>query len=157
MMCLERLQQYLRAEKVPFELQHHAEAYTAQEVAASEHVPGKQVVKVVVVVNQDGNMAMLALPASYVVDFQKLRQDLHAGSVRLADENEFALAFPDCEIGAMPPFGHLYKLPVFVDNALAQDERIIFRAGTHTDTVSVRFADYQRLVQPRILDFAHQN
>ncbi len=156
MMCLEKLQQYLRAEKVPFELQHHPEAYTAQEVAASEHVPGKQVVKVVVV-NADGQMLMLALPACYVVDFHKLKDVLHARSLRLADENEFALAFADCEIGAMPPFGELYKLPVYADGSLAGNEHIVFQAGTHTDTLSVRFADYARVAHPTLVDFARRN
>ena len=154
MNCKDRLEAYLRENKVPFQVVHHPLAYTAQEIAASEHVPGKMLAKVVMVF-ADGKMAMLALPAPYRVDLAKAGSVLAAKQVRLAHEEEFAAAFPDCEVGAMPPFGNLYDLPVWVDKSLAEDETIVFQAGTHTDTISMKYADYQRLVKPKAADFAH--
>ena len=155
MQCKDRLEAYLRDNAVPFQVQHHPLAYTAQEVAASEHIPGKLMAKVVVAFI-DGTMAMLALPAPHRVDAAKAAAALGAKEVRLAHEQEFAAAFPDCEVGAMPPFGNLYDLPVYVDKALAEDETIVFRAGTHTDTMSVKYADFERLAKPTVADFAHR-
>jgi len=154
MNCKERLDAYLRENKVPFQVIHHPLAYTAQEVAAAEHVPGKMLAKVVMVF-ADGKLVMLALPAPHRVDLNKAAAALGAKEVRLAHEEEFVAAFPDCEVGAMPPFGNLYDLPVYMDKALAEDDTIIFQAGTHTDTVSLKYADFERLVKPRVGDFAH--
>lgn len=154
MNCKERLEAYLRDNKVPFQVQHHPVAYTAQEIAASEHVPGKMLAKVVMAF-ADGEMVMLALPAPYRVDLAKAGAVLGAKEVRLAHEEEFAAAFADCEVGAMPPFGNLYDLPVYVDKALAEDETIVFQAGTHTDTISMKYADFQRLAKPTVAEFAH--
>ena len=151
--CKERLEAHLREGKVPFQVQHHAIAFTAQEIAASEHVPGKMLAKVVMVL-ADGKMAMLALPAPYRVDLEKAAAVLGAKEVRLAREEEFAAAFPDCEVGAMPPFGNLYDVPVYVDEALAEDETIVCQAGTHTDTISLKYADYERLARPTVAAFA---
>lgn len=150
----DKLEAYLRDSKVPFQVQHHPVAYTAQEIAASEHVPGKMLAKVVMVL-ADGKMVMLALPAPYRVDLAKVSAILGAKEVRLAHEEEFAAAFPDCEVGAMPPFGNLYGLPVYVDKALAEDETIVFQAGTHTDTISMNYADFERLVKPTVAEFAY--
>ena len=150
--CKVRLEAYLREKQVPFEMRHHPRAVTAQEVAASEHVPGKMLAKTVMVL-ADGKMVMLALPAPYQVDIEKASTALRAGEVRLAQEGEFEGTFPDCEVGAMPPFGNLYEVPVYVEEALAEDETIVFRAGTHTDTMSVRYADFERLVEPTIAEF----
>jgi Ala-tRNA(Pro) deacylase len=154
--CKDRLENYLRENAVPFEVQHHPRTITAQEVAAAEHVPGKMLAKVVVVM-ADGEMVMLALPASYQVDLEKVGAVMGADEVRLADEEGFEDAFPDCEVGAMPPFGNLYDLPVYVEQALAEDETIFFRAGTHTDTMSIGYADFERLVEPTVTDFALRN
>jgi Ala-tRNA(Pro) deacylase len=154
MACKERLETYLREHSVPFQVQHHSIAYTAQELAASEHIPGKQVAKVVMVI-ADGKPAMLAVPATHRVDFGKAGAALGAKEVKLALEEELAAAFPDCEVGAMPPFGNLYGLPVCVDKALAEDETIVFPAGTHTDTISLAFADFARLVEPSVASFAY--
>ena len=154
--CKERLENHLRENGVSFEVQHHPRVITAQEVAATEHVPGKMLAKVVMVL-ADGRMIMLALPAPYEVDLQKVGEVLGAREVRLAEEEEFADAFPDCEVGAMPPFGNLYDLPVYVEEALAEDETIFFRAGTHTDTMSVRYADFERLVEPTVAEFARRD
>ena len=154
MNCKERLEAYLRDNKVPFQVQHHPVAYTAQEIAASEHVPGKMLAKVVMAF-ADGKMVMLALPAPYRVDLAKAGAVLGAKEVRLAHEEEFAAAFADCEVGAMPPFGNLYDLPVYVDKALAEDETIVFQSGTHTDTISMKYADFERLAKPAVAEFAH--
>jgi Ala-tRNA(Pro) deacylase len=153
--CKDRLEAYLREKQVPFEVRHHPVAYTAQEVAASEHVPGKMLAKTVMVL-ADGEMVMLALPAPYQVDMEKAGTALRAGEVRLAQEEEFEVAFADCEVGAMPPFGNLYDMPVYVEETLAEDETIVFRAGTHTDTMSVRYADFERLVKPTVAEFARR-
>jgi Ala-tRNA(Pro) deacylase len=154
MSAKDRLEAYLRDNKVPFQVQHHAVAYTAQQIAASEHIPGKMLTKVVMVV-ADGKLVMLALPASYRVDLAQAGAGLGAKEVRLAREAEFAAAFPNCEVGAMPPFGNLYSLPVYVDQALAADETIVVQAGTHTDTLSLKYADFERLVRPTAAEFAH--
>jgi len=146
------LEAYLREKQVPFEVRHHPKAITAQEVAASEHVPGKMLAKTVMVL-ADGKMVMLALPAPYQVDVDKAGKVLGV-EVRLAHEEEFENTFPDCEVGAMPPFGNLYEVPVYVEAALAEDETIVFRAGTHTDTMSVSYADFENLVEPTIAEFA---
>jgi Ala-tRNA(Pro) deacylase len=154
MSYLDRLQSYLRQNEVSFQIQHHPIAYTAQEVAASEHVSGKLLAKTVMVV-ADGQLVMLALPAPYRVETEKARTALGATEVRLAHEDEFASTFADCEVGAMPPFGNLYGVPVYVDRALAEDETIVFRAGTHTDTMSLNYADFERLAQPTVAEVAH--
>ena len=151
--CKVRLEAYLRDKQVPFEVRHHPRAITAQEVAASEHVPGKMMAKTVVVF-AGGETIMLALPASHRVDVDKAAAALGAKEVRLAREGELAAYFPDCEVGAMPPFGNLYDVPVWVDRSLAEDEAIVFRAGTHTDTMSLTYGDYARLAKPNVAEFA---
>ena len=154
MNCKDRLESYLRDNQVSFETHHHPTAFTAQEVAASEHTPGKMVVKVVMVL-ADGELVMLAMPAPYQADLDRVGEVLGATEVRLAHEEEFASAFPDCEVGAMPPFGNLYDLPVYVDEALAEDETIVVQAGTHTDTIHLNYADFERLVEPTVVRFAY--
>ncbi len=153
MQCKERLEAYLREQGVPFQVQQHKTAYTAQEVADTEHIPGKMVAKVVVVF-ADSKTMLLTLPAPSMVDFSRAEKVLGVKNLRLADEDEFASAFADCEVGAMPPFGNLYGLPVYVDESLATNETIVFPVGTHTETMSLKFADFQRLVQPIIGEFA---
>jgi Ala-tRNA(Pro) deacylase len=151
--CFHRIKTYLRHHRVEFDAQHHPLAYTAQEVAASEHLPSQQMAKVVMVV-ADGKLAMLVLPASHRVDEERAAAALNAKVVRLAREDEFASIFADCDVGAMPPFGNLYGVPVYVDITLAEDETITFQAGTHTWTISVRYADFERLVGPVVADLA---
>jgi len=151
MTCYQKMEVYLRQQGVPFEQQHHRIAFTAHEVAASEHLPGDIVAKVVMVF-ADGAMAMLVLPASHRTDLTKAAAALDAKDVWLADEHEFAALFPDCELGAMPPFGNLYGVPVYMDQTLSEDETIVFQAGTHTETISMAYADYARLVKPQIVD-----
>jgi len=148
-----RLEKYLQEEGIWFATMSHPVAYTAQEVAAAQHVPGKQLAKVVLV-DADGQLLMLVLPASYRVDFPKLKSVLKAKKVRLAREEEFGGTFTDCEVGAMPPFGSLYDLPVYVDSSLAEVREIVFKVGRHTTSMKVGFADYKKLVKPEIADFA---
>jgi Ala-tRNA(Pro) deacylase len=155
MSCKQKLEEYLRENAIPYQTHHHVRTITAQEVAATEHVPGKMFAKTVVVTADGGEKAiMLVLPAPYHVDPKKAAEALGAGEVRLTEEERFAEAFPDCEVGAMPPFGNLYGVSVYVDKILAEDETIVFRAGTHTDTMSVLYADFERLVEPTLADFA---
>lgn len=133
----DELDSYLCQNEVAFQVQHHPVAYTAQEVAASEHISGRTVAKVVMAF-ADGRLVMLVLSANRRVDLRRAANALGAREVRLAREQEFANAFPGSDLGAMPPFGNLYHLPVFVDRALAEDETIVCRAGTPTDTISLR-------------------
>jgi Ala-tRNA(Pro) deacylase len=149
---MERIANYLRDHDVSYEVQHHREVYTAQEVAESEHVPGRLVAKVVVVL-ADGQKALLVLPATHRVDLTRAAHALGVADVRLAHEEEFAANFPDCEIGAIPPFGNLYGLPVYVDRTLTADDQIVFQAGTHTTTMRVAYPDFARLVEPVVVEF----
>src|SRR5512133_2325821 len=149
MRCTERLQEHLAANGVSFELEQHRVAYTAQDLAAVEHVSGKRVAKVVVAM-VDESPTMLVLPASGHVDVEKVKSELGAQEVRLAREEEFAHFFEDCEVGAMPPFGSLYNLPVFVDEALPSAGEITFPAGSHHESLRIKYAAFQRLENPRV-------
>jgi Ala-tRNA(Pro) deacylase len=154
MTCLDRLEGYLREHGVAFQMQHHYRAFTAQQVASSAHISGKMMAKVVMVL-ADGKLVMLVLPAAGQVDLGWVAAGLGAREVYLASERDFASAFPDCELGAEPPFGNLYGLPVYVDTTLAEDDMIVFQAGTHTETISMHYEDYDRLVQPVVGAFTH--
>ena len=152
----ERLSGYLRDHRIWFTVRHHPPAFAAQEVAAREHVSGDQLAKPVVVV-ADGLLLMLVLPASYLVHMSRLSVALGTTDLRLADEAELARLFPDCELGALPPFGNLYGLDVCVDRTIAEQEHIEFRAGTHTETFGIAYADFARLVHPTIIDVARHH
>lgn len=154
MTCKERLEHCLRDADVPYAFEHHRTVFTAQEVAQTEHIPGKMMAKSVIV-EADGRLAMLALPATEKVDLGKVEAALQAHHARLASEAEFKRAFPDCELGAMPVFGNLYDLPVVVDTELAENETIVMQAGTHSDTLRVRFSDFMRLVSPLVAEIRH--
>jgi Ala-tRNA(Pro) deacylase len=153
MQCRERLEAYLREHQVPFQVQHHARVFGAQKIAESEHIPGKMVAKTVIVL-ADNNIIALILPASQRADLDKARTALGAKELRLAQEAEFAVTFPDCEVGTMPPFGNLYGIPVYVEQGLAELETMIFPVGTYTDTMSLKYADFERLVHPKVMAFA---
>ena len=142
----------LRGENVPFEVHHHPLAYTAQHVAQSEHVPGRMVAKVVVVF-ADGRLALVVVPAPAHVSLEKAASAIKAREVRLASEEEMAAAFPEWEVGATPPIGSA-GLVVCVDKELVNQERIIFQAGTHTDTVAMACEDYLKVVHPVVADVA---
>jgi Ala-tRNA(Pro) deacylase len=155
MKCRERMEQYLRENGVGFEVLTHSQAFTMQEVAAALHVPGDQVAKVVIVCAGD-EMAMLVLPAPYRLNIDKARALLGVEDARLAKEKEFAALFPDCATGAMPPFGNLYDVPVYVDQTLAAQPNIVFRIGTHRETMKIVYADFDRLAEPTVGEFAWQ-
>ncbi|MEA3375193.1 MAG: YbaK/EbsC family protein [Chloroflexota bacterium] len=147
--CKERLQAYFQEHNVSFETATHSEAYTAQEVAAALRVSGHQLAKVVMVWAGD-ELIMIVVPASGQVDLRRAADVLGVEKVRLAREPEFAGRFEDCRLGAMPPFGNLYDLPVVVDPALAEVDDIVFSAGTYTDSMKIAYGDFERLVQPRV-------
>jgi Ala-tRNA(Pro) deacylase len=153
MRCQERLEQYLHAQQIPYQIQHHPVAFTAQKIAEGEHISGKKVAKSVVAF-ADNTMVMLVLPAAFRVDLQKVQECLGVKDVRLAREEEFQATFPDCEVGAIPLFGNLYGLPVYVDESLTTQETIVFPIGTHTETMSLKYADVERLMHPTVLKFA---
>lgn len=155
MECLNRLRKFLDESKVEYTHTVHPLAYTAREVASVEHLPQREVAKTVIVWGDNG-YHMVVLPANEVVDFQELRTALGLSHARLATEQEVGQLFGDCDLGAMPPFGNLYGMPVYVDRTLAGDERIAFNAGTHRDVVHMRFEDYKRLVSPTIVPIARE-
>jgi Ala-tRNA(Pro) deacylase len=147
--CKKRLQAYFREHDVSFETATHSEAYTAQEVAAALHVSGHQLAKVVMVWAGD-ELTMAVAPASGRVDLRQAADVLGVDKVRLANEGEFGGRFEDCKLGAMPPFGNLYDLPVVVDPALTECDEIVFSAGTYTDSMKIAYSDFERLVEPRV-------
>ena len=153
MTILKKLKDYLEKSQVRYEGGVHEPVYTSQEIAATMHVPGKELAKVVMV-KADGKMVMLVLPASYRVDTKKLKKVLQCKKLAIAKEKDFEEVFPDCEVGAMPPFGNLYNLEVWVDQVLAEDEFIVFQAGSHVETLKIKYNDYVRLVNPRMGDFS---
>ncbi len=154
-MPVRKLKEFLDQNGVRWVSIVHSPAYTAQEVAASAHVKGKDLAKTVMV-KVDGKPVMIVLPASQRVDFQVLREVTGGQNVVLASEAEFRELFPDCEAGAMPPFGNLYGMDVYVAPKLAEDEEIAFNAGSHTELMKLRYADFERLVKPRVAAFAQR-
>jgi Ala-tRNA(Pro) deacylase len=149
--ALERIESYLKEQRVKYEVLHHAQAFTAQRVAQAEHVPGKMQAKVVVMTG-NGSFYMAVLPASYHVNLEEFRK-LVGRSCRLATEAEFKSLFPDCELGAMPPLGRFYNLPVYADASLEEDDEIVFQAGTHTESVKLAWNDYVKLQAPIVAHF----
>jgi Ala-tRNA(Pro) deacylase len=149
----EDLEAYLREQEVAFALQHHPVAYTAQEVAAAEHVPGDTLAKVVMVMADD-RLVMLTVPATHRVNLRKVAELVGAEEARLAEETEFAAVFPGCEPGAMAPFRR-QDVALYLDESLASAKTIAFQAGTHTDTISMTFADYAKLAEPEVAEFSY--
>ncbi len=152
-MVVEKLKDFLDGNDVRYDTLTHSEAYTAQEAAAAAHVPGKDVAKVVMV-KVDGDMAMVVLPATLQVSLERLEQVTGAGDVALAGEDEFRGLFPTCEPGAMPPFGNLWDMQVFVDRHLREDERIAFPAGNHHELVRLAYSDFEALVNPVVAELS---
>ena len=148
----EKLKMLFEEEKVPFEIMTHSESYTAQETAAGLHVPGAQLAKVVMV-KADGDLIMLVLPAEHNIDFGKLKKILGSKKIVLAGEEDFGDLFPDCDLGAMPPFGNLYGVPVWVEEHMTQQQNIVFNACTHHEAARITYADYERIVQPEVAAF----
>ena len=152
-MPINKLKQYLDSNNVEYITISHSKAFTAQKVAASAHIPGKELAKSVII-KLDGKMAMAVLPASYRVDMDQLKIATGAKKVELSKEFEFKNKFPDCELGAMPPFGNLYGIDVYVAKSLAEDEEIAFNACTHSELIKMQYKDFDRLVRPKILKFS---
>ena len=149
-----RLKSFLDENGVKYVTITHSRAYTAQEVAESCHVPAKDLAKTVMI-HADGNFMMTVVPGSRRISFPLLKAIVNADEIRLATEGEFKGLFPECQAGAMPPFGSLYGLPVYADNALSEDEDIVFNAGNHTEAIRMRYADFQRLARPAFGNFTH--
>ena len=147
-----RLIEFLNQSKVRYEVLHHPEAFTAQELAAVEHVKGKNHAKVVMV-KADSEKLMAVLPADHRVDLEKFKE-ITGKLAALATEAEFKTLFPDCAVGTMPPFGDLYNVPTYVDKSLTGDEFIVFEAGTHQDAIKMGYGDYTRLAKPTVAEFA---
>jgi len=153
MPILKKLREFLDSTRVPYEVIDHRQAFTAQEVAEAEHIPGQQLAKVVIM-RSGGDFLMVVLPGPYHVDIARAKAVLGKPDLVLATEEEFSGLFPQCEPGAMPPFGNLFNLPVYVDRSLTGDEDINFNAGNHTQTVRLRYADFARLVKPEVVAVA---
>ncbi|MBN1316901.1 MAG: YbaK/EbsC family protein [Anaerolineales bacterium] len=147
MQCKERIEELFRENGVGYEVMTHPEVYTMQETAAALHVSGKQVAKVVIV-KADEQKVMLVVPAPNRLNLEKVKTLLEADRVALSKESEFSSLFSDCLPGAMPPFGHLYQMPVYVDESLAEQDVIVFRVGTHRHSMKITYADYARLANP---------
>lgn len=154
-MPLSKLRKFLDSHHIKYLVISHSLAYTAQGVAALAHVSGKRLAKSVIV-KVDGILAMAVVPASAHVDLDRLRMLTGSNSVEIASEHEFQNAFPDCELGAMPPFGNLYDMAVYADASLADYEEITFSAGTHRELVRMSWVDMRRLVDPTIAELTYQ-
>jgi Ala-tRNA(Pro) deacylase len=147
------LSQYLLNHNIHFDLTHHRLVFTAQEVAQVVHVPGKDIAKTILVF-ADGSPYLAVLPAHHKINVGNLRDTLQVVSLRLAHEDELAQLFPSIEIGAMPPIGTILNIPVIVAESLTHDEKITFNAGTHTDVITMPYAEFEELVKPAVADFS---
>jgi Ala-tRNA(Pro) deacylase len=152
-MPVEKLKAFLDLNGVRYVTIKHSNAYTSQEIAASAHVSGREFAKTVMIKIED-KMAMAVLPASYQIDFGLLRDIFRNKTVTLATETQFSNGFPDCEPGAMPPFGNLYGMEVYVEEILTADREIAFNAGSHSEIIRLSYEDYARLVQPKVFRFS---
>ena len=152
-MPIQKIKQFLDDQSVQYVTISHSPAFTAQKIAAAAHIRGKELAKTVML-KVDGEMAMAVLPGSMRVDFELLKVLTAAKQIELASEEEFENLFPECETGAMPPFGNLYGMDVYVAEALGEDEEIAFNAGSHTELIRMKYADFERLVEPKLGKFA---
>src|SRR5262245_40901134 len=148
-----KLKEQLDREGVTYTHHVHPEAYTAQEIAAAAHVPGREMVKCVVLMADD-QLVMAVLSANQIANLDALRAEIGCRTLRLATEDEFRNAFPTCQIGAMPPFGNIFDLPTYCERALDRNQQIEFNAGTHYDTIRMAFIDFKRVADPKLVSFA---
>ena len=149
-----KLREYLDQNKIKYSLITHSIAYTAQELANRMHIHGMEIAKVVIV-KIDGQFAMVVMPAPHHIDFDRFKEATGSQRIELASEKEFKNLFPDCEVGAMPPFGNLYGLPIYVAKPLEKDEYIVFNAGSHTEAVRMEYAEFKRLANPVMIEYTH--
>ena len=148
-----KLKKYLDDNNIKYVIIRHSPAFTAQEVAGMAHIPGKEMAKSVMV-TIEGKMSMIVIPASLKIDFSLLKKVTGVDDIELATEEEFKYMFPDCEIGAMPPFGNLYNIDVWVEKSLSEDAEIAFTACTHSELVKMSYKDFEKLVKPKMGTFA---
>ncbi len=149
-----RVTDFLDESGVSYEVTEHRPAFTAQQIAAEEHEPGKYVAKPVII-RADGQLMMCVLPAPNKADMGALKSQLGVQDVELVEEKEIADMFPDCELGAEPPFGNLYDMPTILDKTMQDDDHILFQAGTHEQGIRLSMKDYIYLVKPHVLDFSY--
>ena len=149
-MPIKKVKDYLNSNAIKYVIISHSPAYTSMEVAASAHVSGNDLAKTVMV-KVDGKMTMVVLPASYKIDFGLLKELTGTKKVELAEEDEFTSMFPNCEVGAMPPFGNLYKMEVYVAETLTKDKEIAFAAGFHNELIKLAYKDFENLVKPIVM------
>lgn len=152
-MPLNKVKAFLDTHGTKYVVISHSKAYTAQGIAAISHISGKELAKTVIV-KLDGALGMAVLPASYQVNLEALRHLTGVQTAELATEREFKQHFPDCETGAMPPFGNLYGIPVYVDETLAEDREIAFNAGSHYELIKMAYRDFDQLVKPEVMEFS---
>jgi Ala-tRNA(Pro) deacylase len=152
-MPVKKLKDFLDSNNIRYVSIKHSQVFTAQEIAASAHISGKALAKTVMV-KIDGKIAMAVLPATDKVDFDQLKKVAGAEKIELASEDEFKDMFPECEVGAMPPFGNLYETDVYADEKLTRDELIAFNAGSHTELIQLPYNDFERLVKPKTAQIA---
>jgi len=148
----QKLKDFLDQNEIKYNMISHSKAYTAQELAHKVHISGLEIAKVVIV-KTDGQFAMAVMPAPHHIDFDRFKEATGIKSVELATEKEFKNLFPDCEVGAMPPFGNLYGLPVYVAKPLEEDEYIVFNAGSHTEAIRMEYREFERLVKPIVIEY----
>jgi len=150
-MASSKITTYLDEHGVKYVIVKHSKAFTAQEVAASAHIPGKNMVKSVII-KADDTLVMIVLPSTHDVDVEHVGEQIGANSVEIATENEFSDRFPDCEVGAMPPFGNLYDMQTYAIRELTEDEEIAFNAGNHRELIKMSYEDFEKLCNPEIID-----
>ena len=151
-----RIKQFLDDHQVKYTTIRHSQAFTAQEIAHSVHISGKDIAKTVIV-KVGGELAMVVLPASDQVVFPFLQEITGTKDVELATEQEFRDRFPDCEVGAMPPFGNLFNMDVYASECLSDNDEIAFNAGNHTELIRMKYSDFERLVQPKVVRLSYTN
>lgn len=146
-----KLVAFLKKHKVKYETIAHSPAYTAQEIAEISHVSAKELAKTVIVKTDDNKLAMVVIPAHRKVEFDKVKRAAHTKIAELASEFEFEEKFPDCELGAMPPFGNLFNMDVYVSKELTEDKNIAFNAGSHSELIKINYSDFKKLVKPKVI------
>ena len=149
----QRIRDYLDSQAAPYDLLRHTQAFTAQEVAHSLHISGKRLAKTIVL-DADGKLVMAVIPASHRLNLHELRAALEVNRLEMLPESQFIKLFPDCEVGAIPPFGKLYGMEVWVDRLLSDAEEIVFRAGTHEDCLRMKYSDFAKLSNPHVGRFS---
>lgn len=149
-MPVKKLKEFLDSQKVKYNSVSHSPAFTSQEIAAAAHISGKQLAKTVIV-DMDGGLAMVVVPANDQINFAKLREATGKAKIDLASESTFKNKFAECEVGAMPPFGNLYNMPVYVSSELSHQPQILFNAGSHSELMQLDYPDFERLVKPTVV------